>query len=250
MSGVGVVVPMHATRDCLDELLARIAACVPDAEVVLVDDACPQGSGAAVRALTGRLPAGLRCRLVTVRPGVGQHSAVLLGLAESTSAVTVVMDADLQDPPEAIRTLVDALAEGSAPVVAAGRRGSYEARGRLASGRWHRRAMHLASGGRVPRDAGMFLAMTASARDAVLALDDPVAPLVPALARAGIPLRTVPVQRAPRTSGATATTSRVRVRTSVRGLLTVLPVHPFVRSVRARRWQHPHITVTDIGGPP
>ena len=110
--------------------------------------------------------------------------------------------------------------------------------------------MHLASCGKVPRDAGMFLAMTASARAAVLALDDPVAPLVPALARAGIPLRTVPVQRARRTSGATATTSRVRVRTSVRGLLTVLPLHPFVRSVRARRWQHPHITVTDIGGPP
>ena len=85
MSGVGVVVPMHATRDSLEELLARIARAVPDAEVVLVDDACPEGSGAAVLALAGRLPGFLRCRLVTVRPGVGQHSAVLLGLAESTA---------------------------------------------------------------------------------------------------------------------------------------------------------------------
>ena len=250
MSSVSVVVPMHATRDCLDELLARIAASVPGAEVVLVDDACPQGSGAAVLALSGRLPGDLRCKLVTVRPGVGQHSAVLLGLATSTAAVSVVMDADLQDPPEAIRSLVDALVEGSVPVVAAGRRGSYQGRGRLASGRWHRRTLHLASGGRVPKDAGMFLAMTGAARQAVLALDDPVAPLLPALARAGVPIRTIPVVRAPRTTGGTATTSGVRVRTSVRGLLTILPVHPFVRSVRARRWQHPHITVTDIGGRP
>lgn len=96
----------------------------------------------------------------------------------------------------------------------------------------------------------MFLALTAAAREAVLALDDPVAPLLPALARAGVPIHTIPVRRAPRTTGGTATTGRVRVRTSVRGLLTVLPLHPLVRSVRARRWQHPHITVTHIGGLP
>lgn len=248
MSRVSVVVPMHATVTYLDELLARIANAMPDAEVVLVDDACPEGSGAAALGLAGRLPGRLRCRLVSVRPGVGQHSAVLLGLAESTAPVSVVMDADLQDPPEAIPVLVNALISGCAPVVAAGRRGSYQARGRLVSGRWHRRALHLASRGRVPRDAGMFLAMTASARDAVLALDDPVAPLLPALTRAGMLIRTVPVLRAARIGGGSATTRGVRVRTSVRGLLTVLPLHPFVRSVRVRRWQQPNITVTDIGG--
>ena len=64
-----------------------------------------------------------------------------------------------------------------------------------------------------------------------------------------MPIRTIPVLRAPRSTGRSATTGRVRVRTSVRGVLTVLPLHPFVRSVRVRRWQHPHITVTDIGGP-
>lgn len=250
MSRVSIVVPMHATGAYLDELLTRIADTVPDAEVVLVDDACPDGSGAAALALAGRLPGRMRCRLVSVRPGVGQHSAVLLGLAETTAPVSVVMDADLQDPPEAIPVLVDALASGVAQVVAAGRRGRYESRGRLVSGRWHRRALHVASGGRVPRDAGMFLAMTSSARDAVLALNDPVAPLLPALMRAGMRIRTVPVVRAARTGGGSATTGGVRVRTSVRGLLTVLPLHPFVRSVRVHRWQHPSITITDIGGHP
>ena len=250
MTTIGVVVPMHATRDCLGELLERIAAALPGAEVVLVDDACPQGSGEAVMGLARNVPGGLDVRLVSVHPGVGQHSAVLLGLARSTADISVVMDADLQDPPEAVGALVAAVVDGSVPVVAAGRRGSYQGRGRLASGRLHRRVLHLASRGRVPPDAGMFVALTREAREAVLALDDPVAPLLPALARAGVPIRTTPVQRSPRSSGATATTSRVRVRTSVRGLLTVLPLHPVVRSVRARRWQQPQITVTDIGGLP
>ena len=249
MTGVSVVVPMHRTRSSLDELLARLGAAVPGAEVVLVDDACPEGSGGAALAMAGSLPGGLRGRLVTLAPGVGQHGAVLLGLAEATSPVCVVMDADLQDPPEAVPSLLEALAAGNTSVVASGRRGRYERSGRLATGRAYRLALHWASGRRVPPDAGMFLAMSAPARTALLALHDPVAPLVPALARAGQQIATLPVVRTERSDGVSATPSRLRVRAGVRGLLTVLPVHPIVRAVRRRRWSPPHITVTDIGGP-
>ena len=247
MTSVSVVVPMHATRASLPELLDRLGRAVPGAQVVLVDDACPQGSGGAARAL-GDLPGGLHGMLVDVRPGVGQQSAVLIGLAWATAATTVVMDADLQDPPEAIPSLVAALAAGTAPVVASARRGTYESPGRLATARSYRLVLHWASRRRIPCDAGMFLAMDRSARDAVLALGDPVAPLVPALARAGQTIRTVPVHRRSRSHGVSATTGRVRARTAVRGLLTVLPVHPLARTLRVLRWQHPSVTVTDLGG--
>ena len=249
MTAVSIVVPMHRTHALLDELLVRLGEAVPGAEVLLVDDGCPEGSGAAALALHGRLPGGLRARVVALSPGVGQHSAVLIGLRWATQPVCVVMDADLQDPPEAVPVLLDALAAGPTPVVAAARVGRYESAGRLASGRAYRRALTWASTGRVPADAGMLLAMRWSARTAVLALDDPVAPLVPALARAGQEIRTVPVRRVARASGESATTSRVRLRVALRGLTTVTPVHPLVRTVRAGRWTPPHITVTDIGGP-
>lgn len=248
MSAVSVVVPMHATRHSLDELVARVAAVVPDGELVLVDDECPEGSGRAVLDL-GVLPGGLRGVLVQVRPRVGQLSAVLIGLRSASAPVTVVMDADLQDPPEAIPTLLDALASGGSHAVASARRGAYESRTRMATARCYRRVLHLASGGRVPPEAGLFLAMDRHARDAVLALGDPRAPLVPALARAGVRISTVPVVRHRRRHGGSASGGRVRVGTAVRGLLTVLPVHPVALRLRLLRWHEPSITITHLEGP-
>src|SRR5687768_1860956 len=127
MNTLTVVIPMHRTRRCLTDLLDRLAAAVPGAQVVLVDDDCPEGSGEAARALSGRLPVGLSGQLISLRPGVGQHSAVLIGLTQATGAVTAVMDADLQDRPEDLCSLVEALVASGADVVAAGRRGDYEA---------------------------------------------------------------------------------------------------------------------------
>ena len=89
MTSVSVVVPMHATRASLPELLDRLGRAGPGAQVVLVDDACPEGSGGAARAL-GDLPGGLHGMLVDVRPGVGQQSAVLIGLAWATDAHVAV----------------------------------------------------------------------------------------------------------------------------------------------------------------
>lgn len=248
MNAVSVVVPMHATRQSLDELVSRVAAVVPEGELVLVDDECPEGSGQAVLDL-GALPGGLRGVLVQVRPRVGQLSAVLIGLRTASAPVTVVMDADLQDPPEQIAALLDSLAAGGSNVVASARRGSYESRGRMATARCYRRVLHRASGGRVPPDAGLFLAMDRRAREAVLALGDPRAPLVPALARAGMRITTVPVARQPRPHGASATGGRTRLGTAVRGLLTVLPVHPVALRLRLLRWHEPSVTITHLEGP-
>lgn len=249
MSTLSVVIPMHRTRRCLTELLDRLAVAVPGAQVVLVDDACPEGSGEAALALSGRLPAGLSGRLVSLTPGVGQHSAVLIGITQATGAVTAVMDADLQDRPEDLPPLVEALVATGADVVAAGRRGDYEARGRIRSGRCYRAVMHRASRGRLPADAGMFLVMSSAARTSVIDLGDPRAPLLPALARAGMQIVSTPVTRAPRAHGRSATPSRTRVGVAVRALLTVLPTHRLVRPIRVARWRSPSLTITDLGGP-
>jgi dolichol-phosphate mannosyltransferase len=231
---------MHRTRDFLEELCCRVReACPPGTELVLVDDGCPEGSGEAARAL--EVPG----RLVALRPGVGQHAAVLIGLAHARGRAVAVMDADLQDRPEDLPRLLAAVGS-DVPVVCAGRSGQYTSPGRRRTGSGYRRALAVMTRGAVPADAGMFLVMTQNARDLVLALRDPMAPLVPAAARAGLRVVTVPSTRQVRASGRSGTTSRTRWRVAARGLVTVSPLHAAARPLRQARWRPPTIEVVDL----
>jgi undecaprenyl-phosphate 4-deoxy-4-formamido-L-arabinose transferase len=126
----------------------------------------------------------------------------------------VCLDADLQDPPEAVPLLLDRLAGGSVEAVFAGRRGAYEGPLRLLTGRVHRAALARLTG--LPPDAGAFLAMGPRARDAVLAAQAPS--LVAAVGAARLPVASVPVRRDARGQGSSSWTARARLRQSARTL--------------------------------
>ena len=79
--------------------------------------------------------------------------AVLTGLSEARGTRCVVLDADLQDPPEAIPDLLG----HDYSAVLAGRRGDYAPPGRLFTSALYRRLLTRLSG--VPLDAGMFFAI-------------------------------------------------------------------------------------------
>src|SRR5262245_51892140 len=68
-------------------------------EIVFVDDRSPDG---AWRTLVELAAADPTVRLVRLSRNWGQHAAVTAGLTASRGRWTVVMDCDLQDPPEEI----------------------------------------------------------------------------------------------------------------------------------------------------
>ncbi len=147
----------------------------------------------------------------------GQNRALLAGLAasEADAGAWVCLDADLQDPPEAVPALLDRLAAGDVGAVFAGRRGAYESRARLLTGTLHRAAMARLTG--LPADAGAFLAMDRPSRDRLLALDPPG--IVAGIGAARIPCASVPVVRAARPAGPSAWTPAARLGQSARSLL-------------------------------
>ncbi|WP_310964467.1 polyprenol monophosphomannose synthase [Nocardioides terrisoli] len=129
-----IVVPTYDEAANIDEVLDRLAAAVPDVDVLVVDDNSPDGTAALVRA---RPDHGLRCHVLD-RPGrQGLGAAYRAGfgwaLDRGYSAV-VQMDADLSHPPERVPALLEALERSD---VAIGSR--YVVGGGVENWPWHRR---------------------------------------------------------------------------------------------------------------
>ena len=110
---VTVVVPVYNAADSLRELALRIDAAVAPAagayELLLVDDGS-EDTSAVVAADLAHTHAWIR-RFVLTR-NYGQHNALLCGIREARYDVIVTIDDDLQNPPEEIPSLLNALNEG------------------------------------------------------------------------------------------------------------------------------------------
>ena len=112
-----VVVPTYCERESLTGTVARLRAAVPAADVLVVDDASPDGTGEVADALSaddGQLH-------VLHRTGArGLGGAYLAGFAWGLSRgyeVLVEMDADGSHQPEQLPRLLDAVDAGAGLVV-------------------------------------------------------------------------------------------------------------------------------------
>ncbi|WP_324273445.1 glycosyltransferase [Blastococcus brunescens] len=215
---IAIVVPVHGNAATLRPLAERLATALAgrDWRLRLVIDASPDDSAAVAGTLAA---ADGRIAVTELRVNVGQHAALAQGLADEPDAdAWVCLDADLQDPPEAVPLLLDRLARGDVGAVFAGRRGRYESPARRLTGTVHRRVAARLTG--LPPDAGAFLAMDPQVRDAVVpAVRDQGAPsVVLAVVRARRPVTSIPVARDRRPEGRSAWTGRSRARQSARSL--------------------------------
>ena len=219
---IAVVAPVYGNEATLRPLAQRLAAALDgrDWRLRLVVDASPDGSAAVAGALAAEDP---RIAVTVLEVNGGQHAALARGLADEESAeVWVCLDADLQDPPEAVPLLLDRLARRDVAAVFAGRRGRYESAARRLTGGVHRRLAARLTG--LPADAGAFFAMDRDVRDAVVsAVRDGGAPsVVLAVGGAGRPVASLPVERDRRPEGRSAWTARTRLRQSLRSLAWAL----------------------------
>lgn len=215
---VSVVVPVYDNATTLGELATRLDGALDGRlhQLIFVNDACPGGSATVLSALAAQ---DQRITTIELPSHRGQQAALLEGLRHSDGDWVVVMDADLQDPPEAIPVLLEAAGEGHAAAFA-GRRGRYESSLRLLSGRSYRALMSKLTG--LPADAGGFVVLSRPMVEQVLALrarmpDRP--PVLGALIGAsGLPVTSVPVVRQRRPDGRSGYTWRHRVRVARHGV--------------------------------
>lgn len=102
---ISVVIPTYKAELCLAELHARLTNCLNalglEYEIIYVDDRSPDNSWSVLE----QLVIGSSARAIRLSRNFGQHAAIAAGLSRSRGKWAVVMDCDLQDPPEAIAKL-------------------------------------------------------------------------------------------------------------------------------------------------
>jgi glycosyltransferase involved in cell wall biosynthesis len=105
-------VPVYNGAAALPELVARLRGALadraPEAEILLVNDGSRDASWQAIAELAAE-PRRPRVRGIDLRRNYGQHNALLCGIRAAAGAVVVTLDDDLQQPPEEIPRLLDAL---------------------------------------------------------------------------------------------------------------------------------------------
>lgn len=110
---ISIVVPALNEAENIPLLLPRVAEAMKgrDWEMLIVDDNSRDNTPGVCAELAKTFPLKL---LVREHPTHGLSGAVLHGFAHATGDIFVVMDADLQHPPEKLPDLIDALAQGPA----------------------------------------------------------------------------------------------------------------------------------------
>ncbi len=119
MAKISIVVPVYKAEDCLDELYRRLEEALRNVsdnfEIILVEDGSDDGSWDIILKLSRM---DKRVKGIRLSRNFGQHYAITAGFDHCDGDWVVVMDCDLQDPPEDIPRLYQKAKEGYEVVVA------------------------------------------------------------------------------------------------------------------------------------
>jgi dolichol-phosphate mannosyltransferase len=175
MTALSIVVPCFNEEACLGALHERLTqaartAVGEDYELVLVNDGSRDGSWAIMQRLAADNP---HLIAVNLSRNHGHQLALTAGLDLCTGDTILIIDADLQDPPELLAPMLETMRETGADVVYGvrkSRRGETAFKRATAHGFY--RLLSRATDVDIPLDAGDFRLMSRRALDVLLAMPE------------------------------------------------------------------------------
>ena len=199
---LSLVVPVFNEEGVIDAFCARVIPTLeqisPDWEIVFVNDGSRDGTVAAVARQHQAEP---RIALVSLSRNFGKEIAMTAGLDAARGEAVVIIDVDLQDPPEVIPELVAKWREGNDVVFARRleREGETFLKRLTAYGFY--RALNAIADRPIPADVGDFRLMSRRAVDALLRLRERHRFMKGLYSWIGFRQAEVPYVRAPRAAG-------------------------------------------------
>ncbi|MBX9746840.1 MAG: glycosyltransferase family 2 protein [Hyphomonadaceae bacterium] len=169
---VSVVAPCFNEEDGLHEFHRRVsAACAgfPDHEIVLVDDGSKDSTWSVICALAESDP---HVRGIKLSRNFGHQAALTAGLASARGARIMMIDADLQDPPELLGDMMKAMDAGADVVYGKRTRRQGESAFKRASAAAFYRVIGRLSEVDIPVDTGDFRLVDRRVLDALLSMPE------------------------------------------------------------------------------
>ena len=169
---LSIVIPVFNEQANLPVLYKRLldvlAACEPDFEIIFVDDGSSDQSRAQLQAFAAE---DLRIRVVELARNFGHQVAISAGLDFSRGRGVIVMDADLQDPPEVLPQFIARWREGHDVVYAIRQERKESWLMRAAYTGFYRLLQRIANI-KIPIDSGDFCLMDRRVVDLLVAMPE------------------------------------------------------------------------------
>ena len=175
MTKLSIVIPCFNEEACIPELHRRLTGAArkavgEDYEIVLVNDGSRDGSWLSMQKLAA---ADTHVVGVNLSRNHGHQLALTAGLDLCRGGTILIIDADLQDPPELLPAMLEAMREQEADVVYGVRRSrSGETAFKRATAHGFYRLLSRATEIDIPLDTGDFRLMSRRALDALLAMPE------------------------------------------------------------------------------
>jgi dolichol-phosphate mannosyltransferase len=169
LSLLSVVAPVYNEEATIDEFYGRVCSALAGLpfELVLVDDGSKDGSAAALYRLAENDP---RVRIVCLSRNFGHQTALTAGLDHARGDAVVMLDADLQDPPEVIPSMLDRWRDGCDVVYAVRQQREGESRFKLSTAKWFYRLFDKLAQVDLQQNSGDFRLLDRRALDALLSM--------------------------------------------------------------------------------
>jgi polyisoprenyl-phosphate glycosyltransferase len=218
---LAVVIPCFNEEGTLRETHHRIGQVISGIttayEIVYVDDGSRDGTPSLLRQLQQEDP---HVRVVSLSRNFGHQCAVTAGLEHAQGDAVVIMDADLQDPPEVVELMVRRWEEGYEVVYGVRSDREGETRFKLLTASLFYRLMRWLSDTAIPLDTGDFRLLDRKVVDAVLAMPEKDRFLRGMVSWTGFRQLGVPYRRAARFAGTTKYPFTKMLRFAVDGILS------------------------------
>lgn len=204
MPSISVVAPAYNEQEVLGEFYRRVSAVLTgigcEYEIVLVNDGSRDNTLALMHALRIRDP---RVTVVDLSRNFGKEIALSAGLDHTKGEVVVVLDSDLQDPPELIPQMLDVWREGYDVVYGKRTIRDGETWFKKTTAKYFYKLIKQVSRVEIPEDTGDFRLMSRRAVIALSQLREEHRFMKGLFAWIGFPSAAFPYRRDPRAAGVT-----------------------------------------------
>jgi glycosyltransferase involved in cell wall biosynthesis len=211
---LSVVAPVYNEEATIEEFYTRVCTALEGVpfELVLVDDGSTDGSPIALDHMAANDP---RVRVIYLSRNFGHQTALTAGLDHARGDAVVMLDADLQDPPELIVRMLDHWRAGCDVVYAVREEREGESRFKLATASWFYRLFDKLAQVELQHNSGDFRLLDRRALDALLSMRERNRFLRGMTVWVGYRQAAVPYRRDPRYAGETKYTLSKMLRFSL-----------------------------------